>query len=141
MTDDKAVPTPRLEALDRAAFRGLNAHDQLYRTAAGYTVKVRLALHSYTPGQLIYRLTGAWVDDTTGKAMPYGEDGRFLAGEHHCQAKADGKPEDPPADLDELLAIGTAAVVQQVERAILVHAQHQALLTAGHVRTPQPPAA
>ncbi len=150
MTDDPAEPTPKtppiaeLEELDRSGFADLNPYDRIYRTASGYVVKVRLLHHRYTPGWLIYKLSGSWVDENTGKAHPHG-DGHFIVGEWEVQSKPEAQvcascamrqaaAPETPLTVAELVALGTREVVKQLESAILVHEEHTALMTAGQIK-------
>ncbi len=66
-----------------AAVPDVNTCDRIYRSPAGYGVKVR-TVERVTPAAMVFSITAALCDPETGKAVPFA-DGHFIPkdGEHH----------------------------------------------------------
>lgn len=94
-----------------AQFADLNPGDLVFRADDGTMVKVRTTPTLTTPDALAFTVTGAWVDDATGKALPFG-DAHFIGRPHDVTIQTDGEV-SPAQVLDEARRL----VVVRVARA------------------------
>lgn len=124
---DKTAPTPAIvDVTDK--FDDVNDYDRIYRSEAGYLVKVRTDHLDDVPGRFLFLISGAWCDDETAKARPHGE-GHFVLDHHSGTGHALTVQHEGPITLDDGTPIDLAGkleesrhkMVRLVERAALHH--------------------
>lgn len=104
-----------------ADFPDINAGDLMFRADDGTHVKVRTVRTLTAPDFQAFRITGAWADDVTGRAQPYG-DGHFIGREENKTLQTDSDV-DLAAELETVRHL----VVARVARAVANHRAAQEL--------------
>lgn len=108
-------------------FTDVNEYDRIFQCSRGHTVKVRIEDISPTPSALVFRVTGSWADDKTGKARLFDNAQPFIVDPHEVTVNTDSEV-DLTATLDE-------ARHRMVERVSLTAANYfakQSLLGVRH---------
>lgn len=103
-------------------FEGLNAHDRVYSSDSGYTVKVKVVQRpTGSPERLSFSITGSLCNDADATALPFG-DGYFISSPHEISAHSES-----PIDLADEIEAGRQEVVRRVELAAINQAAASAL--------------
>lgn len=103
-------------------FADLNAHDRVYRSASGYTVKVKaVRRETGSPDRICIVVSGALCDDATAKARRH-DGGHFVCPGHEVSVQSDS-----PADLAALVEAARLQAVARVELAAIHQAQAEAI--------------
>lgn len=112
---------PQIEDIT-GRFDAVNPADRMYRCTRGYTIKIRVTDISATPGQLVFRVTGSWADDATGRAKVMEGLGPFVAGVHEIVIAS-----ETATEVAEHLDAARMKVVGQVSLAAANHYAREAL--------------
>jgi len=102
-----------------ADYADLNPGDLVFQAEDGTRVKVRTLPTSASPDRLSFTITGSWVDDETGAALPFG-DSHFI-----------GRPEDLTIQTDS--DVDVAAVVTEARHRVVTRIAR----AAAHARAAQ----